>query len=155
RVLTTQARSMEEVLLAASSVEQASEHPLAIAIVRGARARGINPKPVSDFESYTGGGVVGKVDGREVIVGSASFLEQRGAGGTDALGSVIPEIRNAGNTVVFVGTKEGLAGIIAIADPVKETTPEAIEKLHRLGIRMHMLSGDNQRTAEAVARKLR
>ena len=154
RVVTAQSISENELLLAASSVEQGSEHPLATAIVQGARERGVKPEPVSDFASVTGGGVTGKLGQREIVVGKLAFLQQRGIGGTGAFEAVAMDLQNQGHTVVFVGIGGNFAGILAVADPIKESTPEAIEQLHRLGLRIIMLTGDNERTANAVAQKL-
>jgi Cu+-exporting ATPase len=154
RVVTAQSISENELLLAASSVEQGSEHPLATAIVQGARERDVKLEPVADFGSVTGGGVTGKLAQREIVVGKLAFLQQRGVGGTGAFEAIALELQNKGHTVVFVGIGGNFAGILAVADPIKESTPEAIEQLHRLGLRIIMLTGDNERTANAVAQKL-
>jgi Cu+-exporting ATPase len=154
RVVTAQGLSEKELLLAASSVEQGSEHPLATAVVQGARERGVTPERVADFSSVTGGGVTGKLAQREIIVGKLAFLQQRGIGGTNALEAIASELQNSGHTVMFVGIGGNFAGLLAVADPIKASTPEAIEQLHKLGLKILMLTGDNERTATAVARKL-
>jgi len=154
RVVTAQGFSQDELLLAASSVEQRSEHPLAAAVVYGARERGVRPQPVADFTSVTGGGVSGKLDQREIVVGQPSFLQQRGIGGTSALEGIVSELQSGGHTVIFVGIDGKFAGVLAVADPIKASTPEAITQIHKLGLKILMLTGDNERTANAVARRL-
>ena len=142
-----------EVLRLAASLENASEHPLAAAIVDAAKDRSIALAGVSDFDSPTGKGVMGKVGGRAVALGNARFLAELGADAS-ALQGEADVLRRDGATAIFVAIDNRTAGVIAIADPVKETTPGAIAALHRLGIRVVMLTGDNRTTAEAVARKL-
>ena len=154
RVVTTQGLTEQQVLSTAASVEQASEHPLAAAIVQGARDRGVGVSKATDFQSITGGGVIGTVEGKAVLVGKPAFLQQQGVDGVDALHPSAAELQGEGNTVVFVGIDGMLVGIIAVADPIKTTAPEAIAELHRLGLRIVMLTGDNERTAKAVAAKL-
>jgi P-type Cu+ transporter len=154
RVITSQGLNEAEVLLAASSVEQSSEHPLATAIVQGARERGVTPKQAVDFQSFTGGGVVGMVERKTVVIGKADFLRQQHIAGVDALQPSAAQLQGEGNTVIFVGIDSSLAGIIAVADPIKKTAPDAIAELHRLGLKIVMLTGDNERTARAVANKL-
>jgi Cu+-exporting ATPase len=154
RVVTAQGISQNELLLAAGSVEQSSEHPLATAIIQGAREQGVNPQPVADFASVTGGGVSGKLGQREIVVGKSAFLLQRGIAGTSALEAIASQLQSEGHTVIFVGIDGKFAGILAVADPIKKSTPEAIVQLHRLGLRIIMLTGDNERTANAVARRL-
>ncbi|MCL4706462.1 heavy metal translocating P-type ATPase [bacterium] len=143
-----------ELLLAAASVEQNSEHPLAEAVVQSAKEHGVKPQPIADFVSITGGGVTGKLNGREIAMGKLDFLRQRGASAFTALESRATQLQTEGNTVVFVAINGKAAGLLAIADPIKASTPEAIKELHRLGLKIIMLTGDNQRTAEAVAKKL-
>lgn len=143
-----------ELLSAAASIEQNSEHPLAAAIVQGAKARGVKPQAISDFASITGGGVIGKLDGSEIAVGKFGFLQQRHVTGMAALEARAAQLQSEGNTVVFAAINGKAAGLLAIADPIKASTPEAIEELHRLGLKIIMLTGDNQRTAEAVAKNL-
>jgi Cu+-exporting ATPase len=142
-----------EILRLAASLENASEHPLAAAIVNAAKERSIALAPVSDFDSPTGKGVLGKVDGRRLALGNARFLKEQGAD-VAALQGEADRLRRDGATAIFVAIDGRAAGVIAIADPVKETTPGAIADLHKQGIRVVMLTGDNRTTAEAVARKL-
>jgi len=142
-----------EILRLAASLENASEHPLAAAIVNAAKERSIALASVGDFNSPTGKGVLGKVEGRAVALGNARFLAEQGAD-VSALRDQADALRRDGATAIFVSVDGRAAGAIAIADPVKETTPAAIAALHRQGIRVVMLTGDNRTTAEAVARKL-
>ena len=137
----------------AASVEQASEHPLALAIVAAARERGLAIAAVSDFDSPTGKGVVGVVDGRRVSLGNARFLREIGVD-TARLESEAERLRQDGATAIFLAVDGKVAAVIAIADPVKETTPAALKSLAQEGVRVVMLTGDNRTTAQAVARRL-
>ncbi|HSO46346.1 MAG TPA: heavy metal translocating P-type ATPase, partial [Rhizobiaceae bacterium] len=143
----------DEVIRLAASVERASEHPLAEAVVRAAHARGIALAEVGGFDSPTGKGALGTVEGRKVVLGNAHFLKEEGIA-VEALSSVAEELRKDGATAIFAGIDGKLAAVLAIADPVKETTPQAIAALKREGIRVVMLTGDNATTAKAVASKL-
>ncbi len=142
-----------ELLRLAASLERGSEHPLAAAIVAGARTRNIELSPPRDFASHTGLGVEGTVDGHSVALGNYAFLEQHAVDRSPLLGRA-RELALKGQTVMFVAVDGVLAGILGVADPVKESTPEAIRLLEEAGIRIVMLSGDNRATAEAVAREL-
>jgi Cu+-exporting ATPase len=142
-----------EVLRLAASLEAASEHPLAAAIVQAAKKRSISLAGVGDFDSPTGKGVLGTVEGRAVALGNARFLAEQGADAAP-LEHEADALRADGATAIFVAIDRKIAGVIAIADPVKETTPAAIAALHQEGIRVVMLTGDNRTTAEAVARRL-
>jgi Cu+-exporting ATPase len=143
----------EELLRLAASVEQASEHPLAAAIVYAARERSLRLSEVTKFDSPTGRGVVGTVDGRSVALGNARFVTEFGAD-FSPLEAAADELRRDGATAIFMSVDGRPAGVLAIADPIKPTTPEAIRQLHAAGIRVVMLTGDNRTTAEAVARQL-
>ena len=143
----------DELLRLAAGVERASEHPLAQAIVNAANDKHLPIAEVTDFDSPVGRGVVGVVDGRTVTLGSADFLTSRRMDPA-ALLAEADRLRGDGATVIFIGIDTEVAGIFAIADPVKETTPEAVEALHAAGIEVVMLTGDNRVTAEAVARRL-
>jgi len=138
-----------ELLRLAASLEQASEHPLARAILAAASERGIVLSAAKDFRSRTGNGVYGTVDGHAVTVGNAAMFPESNLdlGQADAL-------RREGQTVIFVGVDGQPAGMLGIADPIKETAPEAIRMLHTEGVRLVMLTGDHRATAEAVAHKL-
>ena len=142
-----------EILRLAASVERASEHPLALAIVETAKERDIAPAEVSDFDSPTGRGALGVVDGRRIILGNARFLADEGIA-AEALAAQADTLRRDGATAIFIGVDGKVAGVFAIADPVKQTTPEALAALKAEGIRVVMLTGDNRTTAEAVAKRL-
>jgi Cu+-exporting ATPase len=142
-----------ELLRLTASLERASEHPLARAIVEAAQKRGLNLTDVSDFDSPTGKGVLGTVEGHRLVVGNARFLEAEGIA-VDALSAQADALRREGATAILVGIDGKPAGAIAIADPVKQSTPEALAALKDAGIRIVMLTGDNRLTAEAVARRL-
>jgi len=146
--------SKEELLAAAAAVEQNSEHPLAAAIVNGARDRGVKPSVVKEFQSTTGGGVIGLVDGHRVLVGKPRFLRDQGISDLETLERKAVELQQEGQTAIFVAIDDRPAGILAVADPIKESTPSAIDRLHKLGIKIVMLTGDNERTASAVGQKL-
>ena len=142
-----------ELLRLAAGVERASEHPLGMAVVSAAGAAELNIPNVTDFDSPTGKGVIGTVEDRRVLLGSAGFMAEHGIE-VGPLTIEADRLRAEGATVVFVGVDTQVAGIIAIADPVKETTPEALKGLRAHGIDVVMLTGDNRVTAEAVARRL-
>lgn len=143
----------DELLSLAASLEQGSEHPLAHAIVMAAKDKGLDLAKADDFDSPTGKGVIGTVNGRAVALGNVMLMEERGVD-IQALSAQADELRADGATAIFISVDGKPAGILAIADPIKTTTPEAIEALHKQGIRIVMLTGDNRRTAEAVARML-
>jgi Cu+-exporting ATPase len=142
-----------EVLRLAASVERASEHPLAAAIVQAASERGIEISSAQDFDSPTGKGVTGKVDGRSVAIGNAKFLQELGVI-TAAMEAEAERLRHDGATAISVAVDGAVAGVIGIADPVKPTTAQALRELAKENIRVVMLTGDNRTTAEAVARRL-
>jgi Cu+-exporting ATPase len=142
-----------EILRLAASVERASEHPLADAIVRAAEQRGIATAKVADFDSPTGKGALGNVEGRTVVLGNQAFLGEHGIY-VSALAGEADRLREDGATAIFIGVDGRAAGIFAIADPVKASTPEALAALQAEGIRVVMLTGDNWTTAKAVAQRL-
>ena len=142
-----------EALRLAASVEQASEHPLAAAIVASAKDRRLALSQVSAFDSPTGKGVVGMVDGRHITLGNAKFLREIEIATTD-LDDEAERLRADGATAIFLAVDGKIAAVIAIADPVKSTTPEALKLLAQDGVRVVMLTGDNRTTAQAVARRL-
>lgn len=142
-----------EVLRLAATLEQGSEHPLAEAIVRGAEERGVKLAEARDFEAVTGKGVKGWVDGKHVALGNLRLVEDLGIYAA-TLGEKANARRDEGQTVMFVILDGRVAGLVAVADPVKTSTPEAIESLHKLGLRIVMATGDNERTAKAVAARL-
>ena len=142
-----------EILRLAASVEQASEHPLAAAIVSAAKQRGIPLARVMGFDSPTGKGAIGMVERKRLVLGNARFLSELKID-SSALAHDAEVLRQDGATAIFVAVNGKLAGAIAIADPVKQTTPAALEALRAMGIRIVMLTGDNRTTAAAIARKL-
>lgn len=152
-VQAEEAFNEDEVLRMAASLERASEHPLAEAIVTGAEEKGVELAKINNFRSITGQGVTGDVDGHAVAVGSTKLLENLGVE-THGLAEQANEQRTKGNTVMLVAIDGKAAGLIGVADPIKESTPEAIRDLHAQAIRIVMLTGDSQATAKAVAGKL-
>jgi Cu+-exporting ATPase len=143
----------DEWLRLAASLERASEHPLAAAIVTGAQERGLELLPAGDFESLTGRGVKGTVAGRRVALGNARLMEELGID-LSSVSERAEALRREGETVMFVAVDGALVGLLGVVDPIKETTPEAIRQLQAEGVEIVMLTGDNRSTAEAVARKL-
>jgi Cu+-exporting ATPase len=143
----------KDVLQKLASVERASEHPLAAAIVADAQGRGLPLSPVVDFDSPVGKGVVGTVDGVQVVCGSAKFLAEHSID-VSGLSSAAEAVRAKAATVIFVGLDGRLAGFVGIADPIKASTPQAIQALRKARIRVVMLTGDGKTTAEAVGREL-
>jgi Cu+-exporting ATPase len=141
------------VLLLAASLEKGSEHPLATAIVEGAVNQGLHLTEAKNFASHTGKGVSGEVDGQVVLLGNGTLLEEFKID-SGSLAQQAQAMRSEGQTVMLVGIAGKIGGLLAVADPIKKTTPEAIQQLHAEGIRIVMLTGDNKITAEAVARKL-
>jgi Cu+-exporting ATPase len=142
-----------EILRLAASVERASEHPLALAIVAAAEAKGVATSAVSDFDSPTGKGAFGTVEGKRVALGNAKFLTEQGVDAAP-LTAEAEKLRQDGATAIFVAIGGTIAGVLAIADPVKSSTPAALAALKADGIRVVMLTGDNWTTAKAVARRL-
>ena len=142
-----------EVLRLAATLEKGSEHPLAEAIVEGAEERGVKLDNADDFEAVTGKGVMGKVDGKSVALGNLKLLQDLGLEAGD-LTEKANYRRDEGETVMFVVVEGEVAGLVSVADPVKETTPDALRALHELGFRIIMATGDNERTARAVAQRL-
>jgi Cu+-exporting ATPase len=142
-----------ELLGLAASLERASEHPLAAAIVAGAGERAVTLAHAEGFESITGKGITGRVQGRAVAVGNRALLESLGID-TAAVAERAESLRGDGQTVMFVAVDGRAAGLLGVADPIKPSTAEAIGALHREGIRVVMLTGDSRTTAEAVARRI-
>jgi Cu+-exporting ATPase len=153
-VLPTGGFDAKEFLRLAASLEQNSEHPLAAAIVQGAKEQGIVFEAVKDFRSVTAGGVLGTVAGRAVMIGKPDFLRNEKITGLEPLEASAMKLQEEGKTAMFVAIDGMPTGILAVADPIKSTTPEAIRELHALGLELVMLTGDNRRTAAAVARQL-
>jgi len=142
-----------DVLQLTASLERASEHPLAEAIVAGAAERGVALAEVADFDSRTGRGVVGRIAGRAVAIGNRKLMEELGVE-VARFAATVDEMRAEAQTVMFLAVDTGLAGLVGVSDPIKESTPEALQGLQREGLRVVMLTGDSRATAEAVAKRL-
>jgi Cu+-exporting ATPase len=142
-----------ELLSVTATLEKGSEHPLAAAIVAGAEERKVNMSTTVDFDSITGKGVSGMVDGRKVLLGNKKLLDDFSIDPGELVDQA-DNMRKEGETVMFVAVDNTIAGLVAVADPIKDTTPEAIQQLHKENIRIVMLTGDNKATADAVANKL-
>jgi Cu+-exporting ATPase len=145
--------SEDAVLRLAATVERSSEHPLAAAIVAGAQVRALKLGEAADFDATAGKGAVATVEGRRIVIGNARMMDDAGID-VAALKADAEELRREGATALFVGVDASAVGVIAIADPVKPTTPDAVAALRKAGVRIVMLTGDNRTTAEAVARRL-
>ena len=143
----------DELLAAAAALERASEHPLAEAIVDGALNRGLRLGKGEEFQAITGKGVIGKVDGRDVVLGNNALMKSLGID-CDTGERTADQLRGEGKTAMFVAIDRHLVGLVAVADPVKSTAETAIRDLHELGIKVIMATGDNERTAKAVASRL-
>jgi P-type Cu+ transporter len=152
-VIPVRGQDENELLYLAASLERGSEHPLAAAIVKGAEERGVKLAETREFRSITGKGVVGSVDGKNVALGNAKLLEELKIKAGELWGQS-EELRKEGQTVMYVVVDGAIAGLLGVADPVKQSTPEAIGLLHEDGIKIVMLTGDNRTTAEAVAKRL-
>jgi Cu+-exporting ATPase len=143
----------DDALMLIASAERPSEHPIGHAIVEAAKEGGVSLRPASAFEVHNGLGVEASVDGRNVLVGSRAFLQQRGID-TQSWHARAETLRAEAKTVVFLAVDKQAVAISAITDPIKQSTPEAIAALKHSGVRIVMLTGDSQRTADAVARQL-
>jgi Cu+-exporting ATPase len=152
-VIAAEGAPESQVLALASGLERGSEHPLAAAILSGSAARGVPPAEVSEFRALVGRGVSGTIAGKPVALGNQRLLDELrvDAGPLAARGDVL---RTEGQTVMFQVAGDRVIGLVAVADPIKPSTPEAIRQLHAQGLRVIMLTGDNRRTAEAVGRAL-
>jgi Cu+-exporting ATPase len=153
RAMAVEGVAESEVLRLAASLDQGSEHPLAQAIVDAARARGLALSPATDFESSTGIGVRGSVHGRRLALGNTALMEQDGVE-VAALRATAEELRSQGSSVMFLAIEGQLLGLLAVSDPIKASTPEAVQALHQAGMRVVMATGDGVTTAQAVARRL-
>jgi len=150
---TAEGQSQDEVLRIAASLERMSEHPLAQAVVKAAEQKGLVLSEPTNVDQPVGKGITGTVDGRAVVVGKAVFFDELGVP-TGMLAARADELRADGATAIFLGIDGVTAGVIAIADPVKTSTPQALKDLASAGIRVIMLTGDNRITAEAIGRRL-
>lgn len=152
-VQTTNGASKEDVLLLAASIEQGSEHPLAAAIITGAKEHGIEPIQTTDFQSRTGRGILGTVNGRKVALGNQQLLDDLGIEANNILAEA-ERLREEGQTIMFLVADGKVIGLLGVADPIKESTPAALRSLEKEGLHIVMLTGDNRTTALAVAKKL-
>ncbi len=153
-IVTVDSFTETEVLACAGAIENQSEHPLAHAVVQALEAGRGEQLPVSDFEAVPGNGVSGRVKGRRVVIGNRQFLDREKVQNLELLDANAPRLKDDGNTVLFVGVDGRAAGLLAVSDPIKSSTPEALRTLRDLGLRIIVLTGDDQKTARAVAGKL-
>jgi Cu+-exporting ATPase len=153
RIVPAQGFTETEILRLTASVERASEHPLGQAIVRAAEAKGLALAPVVNFDSPTGRGALGEVEGRRVVIGSARFLADEGIN-AEQIAGIADRLRADGATAILMGIDGALAATFAIADPIKPSTPAAVKVLRAQGLQLVMVTGDNRTTAQAIARSL-
>lgn len=153
RIVAAKGFDEDEVLRMAASLERASEHPLAQALLAGAADRNLTISDATDFDSRTGRGVVGQIGGRKAGIGNRKLMQELGAA-VDSLAETADAMRAEAQTVMFLAVDGRLAGLLGVADPIKQSTPAAVAGLQREGLRVVMLTGDNRRTAEAVAKRL-
>ena len=146
--------SERDLLQIAASVESQSEHPLARAIVESAKQEKIELRDVIDFQSVTGGGVSGKVEGKAILVGKEKFLADSNVRFPEELTKEARRLQEEAETTVWLAVNGDAAGVLGIADPIKPTTVEAVRELHKMGLKIIMCTGDNRRTAESVAREV-
>jgi Cu+-exporting ATPase len=146
--------SEHDLLQIAASVESQSEHPLARAIIEGAKKEKIELREVTDFQSITGGGVSGNLDGKTILLGKEKFLADSNVRFSEVIAKEAHRLQEKAQTSVWVAVNGDAVGILGIADAIKPTTPEAVRELHEMGLKIIMCTGDNQRTAESVAREL-
>lgn len=149
-LLTVNGWNEEELLQLAASVESGSEHPLGMAVVKGARDRGVELKELKDFTAITGKGVKGKVEDREVLVGSLRLMEEAGIK-IDVIKNEMIHLEKEARTAMLAAVEGDLAGVVAVADNLKEDSVKAIQELKKLGLETALITGDNRRTAEAIA----
>jgi Cu+-exporting ATPase len=154
RVVAMDGFTEDEVLRLAASLDQGSEHPLAEAIVAEAKRRGLLLSPVESFDSVSGSGVVGRVDALELALGNAPLMRSRNIEVIDAAQSAAEERRAAGASVMLLARGNRVAGLLSVADPIRESTPKALEQLRASGLRVIMATGDGATTAAGVARQL-
>jgi Cu+-exporting ATPase len=154
KIVTAGGMREDDLLAAAAAAEQQSEHPLASAIVAGAKEKNLVLEEISEFSSTTGGGVTAATPRGKVLVGKLAFLRENGINGLEDLETQAATLQEEGQTVMFVAIGDRAAGMIAVADPIKKSTPEAVRELQRLALKVIMLTGDNERTARGVAKQL-
>jgi Cu+-exporting ATPase len=154
KIMPNDSLSREQLLALAAAVESRSEHPLAAAVIQAAKERKVSLAPVRDFQSTTGGGVSGQVNQHRVLVGKPRFLREANVRAIEQFEARARGLQEEGETVIFVAIDGWAAGLIMVADPIKPSAPEAIERLHQLGLTIIMLTGDNEGTARRVAKTL-
>ena len=154
KIITASGINENDLLSAAATAEQQSEHPLALAILAAAKDKNLPLGKLTSFSSTTGGGVNASAAPGKILVGQPAFLRENGISGLEALEEKAKALQDEGQTVIFVAVNDRAAGILAVADPIKKSTPEALRELQRMGLKVIMLTGDNERTAQAVAKKL-
>lgn len=152
-VITSDTWDEKEMLSFAAGLEQSSEHPLAAAIVSGAKEQDAGPEKVMNFKSHTGKGVSGEIDGKQILLGNGRLLKDFGVSFSD-MDEEVEKLRSQGKTVMFVAVDEKMAGMLGVSDPIKESSAEAVKQIHEQNIKIILLTGDNQGTAKAVADKL-
>ena len=153
-IMSVRAGQEDHVLAVAAALEQLSEHPLARAVVDSAKTKGLLLSKVENFESVTGAGVKGQVEGSLVRVGKRVWLESEGISIPSPMAAAAMKLQEKAHTVIWLAENDSLSGFIAVADPIKTSTPEAVKALHSMGLKLVMLTGDNQQTAQAVGREL-
>lgn len=153
-VVSTTPGGENDMLVKAAALEQLSEHPLAQAILDGAKERGLELPEVTDFQSVTGAGVQGTINGSLVRVGKRSWLEGEGVSIPEALSHEATALQEKAHTVIWIAQESAISGFVAVVDPIKASTAEAVKKLHEMGLRVVMLTGDNKQTAQAVGKEL-
>ena len=154
RIITAGGISENDLLAAAATAEQQSEHPLASAIVAGAKESNLPLGKLTSFSSTTGGGVIAATASNRILVGQPAFLRANGISSLETLEGTAQALQDEGDTAIFVAIDDHAAGLLAVADPIKQSTPNALRELQRMGLKVIMLTGDNERTAQAVAKKL-
>jgi P-type Cu+ transporter len=154
KVITTGWMSEDDLLAAAATAEQQSEHPLASAVLAVAKDTSLPLEKLASFSSTTGGGVIATAAQGRIVVGQPAFLRENGISGLEALEEKAQVLQDEGQTVIFVAINDRAAGILSVADPIKKSTPGALRELQRMGLKVIMLTGDNERTARTVAKKL-
>ncbi|MFH1093666.1 MAG: copper-translocating P-type ATPase [Candidatus Omnitrophota bacterium] len=153
-IITANGWDEKSLLSVAASIEQSSEHPLARCVVDYAKEKGYELAPVDGFQSVTGGGVKGKVNAKAVLLGKQRFIEDNGISLPEELKKNSDEFQGRAETVIWVAVDGRAAGILGVSDPIKKTTPDAIRALHKMGLKVVMLTGDNEKTAQAIAKEL-
>jgi len=153
-VITANDWDERSLLSIAASIEQRSEHPLARSVVDYVKEKGYALSSADDFQSVTGGGVKGKVNGKAVLLGKQKFIKDNGVTLPEELENKSDQLQGKAKTVVWIAVDGQIAGILGISDPIKRTTPEAVHTLHKMGLKIVMLTGDNKRTAKSIAKEL-